>query len=190
MQGALLLLFVSGALVQGQTAAPKPAAPNSAAVNLGSPPPAWSTPGIPSPKQLKYPPLKQVTVPVPVEFTLANGMRVFLLENHELPVIDGEILIHTGNLFDPSSKRGLSQVMAEVMRSGGTRTKTGDQIDEELENVAASVESSMGETSATVGFSGLKETEDQLLAVFKDVLTSPEFRQDKIDLSLNQFKGA
>jgi len=144
---------------------------------------------IPSYKQLVYPPLKAVTPPEPVEITLSNGMRVFLLENHELPILHGFAMVRTGNLLDPSDKRGLSQVMAEVMRSGGTRAKTGDQIDEELENVAASVESSMGETSATVGFSGLKETEDQLLAVFKDVLTSPEFRQDKIDLSLNQFKG-
>lgn len=144
---------------------------------------------IPTYKQLVYPPLKAVTPPEPVEITLSNGMRVFLLENHELPILRGFAMVRTGNLFDPSDKRGLSQVMAEVMRSGGTRAKTGDQIDEDLENIAASVESSMGETSASVGFSGLKETEDQVLAVFKDVLTSPEFRQDKIDLSLNQFRG-
>lgn len=144
---------------------------------------------VPSYKQLVYPPLKEVRPPEPVEVTLSNGMRVFLLENHELPVLRGFALIRTGNLFDPNDKRGLSQVMAEVMRSGGTKTQTGDQIDEALENIAASVESSMGETSASVGFSGLKETEDQVLAVFKDVLTAPEFRQDKIDLSLNQFRG-
>jgi zinc protease len=144
---------------------------------------------VPTYKQLVYPPLKAVTPPEPVELTLSNGMRVFLLENHELPILRGFAMVRTGNLFDPSDKRGLSQVMSEVMRSGGTRAKTGDQIDEELENVAASVESSMGETSATVSFSGLKETEDQVLAVFKDVLTSPEFRQDKIDLSLNQYRG-
>jgi zinc protease len=144
---------------------------------------------IPSYKQLVFPPLKEVKPPEPTEITLSNGMRVFLLENHELPVLHGFALVRTGNLFDPNDKRGLSQVMAEVMRSGGTKTKNGDQIDEELENIAASVESSMGETSASVGFSGLKESEDQVLAVFKDVLTAPEFRQDKIDLSLNQFKG-
>ncbi|MEO5924605.1 MAG: pitrilysin family protein [Bryobacteraceae bacterium] len=140
-------------------------------------------------KQLVYPPLKEVRPPEPTEITLSNGMRVFLLENHELPILHGFAMVRTGNLFDPIDKRGLSQVMAEVMRSGGTKSKTGDQIDEDLENIAASVESNMGETSATVGFSGLKETGDQVLAVFKDVLTSPEFRQDKIDLSLNQFKG-
>lgn len=145
---------------------------------------------VPSYKQLSFPALKEVKPPEPVEFTLSNGMRVFLLENHELPLLSGSALVRTGNLFDPPAKRGLSQVMAEVLRSGGTHAKTGDQIDEDLEDIAASVESSMGENSATVSFSGLKETEDQVLSVFRDVLTQPEFRQDKIDLTLNQFAGS
>ena len=113
-------------------------------------------------------------------------MRVFLLEDHELPVINGLALVRTGNLFDPPDKRGLSSVMADVLRAGGTSAKTGDQIDEELENIAASVESSMGETNASVSFSGLKETAGTVLRVFKEVLTDPEFRQDKIDLSISQ----
>jgi zinc protease len=41
-----------------------------------------------------------------------------------------------------------------------------------------------------MSFSGLKETADQVLAVFKDVLTNPEFRQDKLDLSLTQYRSA
>ena len=113
-------------------------------------------------------------------------MKVFLLEDHELPVINGLALVRTGNLFDPPDKRGLSSVMADVLRSGGTRAKTGDQIDEELENIAASVESSMGETNASLSFSGLKETAGTVLRVFKEVMTDPEFRQDKVDLTLSQ----
>ncbi len=145
---------------------------------------------IPSYKQLSFPPLKEVKPPEPVELTLTNGMRVFLLENHELPVVSGFALVRTGNLFDPPAKRGLSQVMADVLRSGGTHAKSGDQIDEDLEDIAASVESSMGETNATVSFNGLKETEDKVLSVFRDVLTQPEFRQDKIDLTVNQYAGS
>jgi zinc protease len=141
---------------------------------------------VPSYKDLKYPPLAQPKIPEPAQFTLSNGMRIFLLEDHELPLIQGLALIHTGNLFDPPDKRGLSEVMAEVLRSGGTRTKTGDQIDEQLENLAASVESSMDETSASMSFSALKETSDSVMQTFKDVMTSPEFRQDKIDLTLSQ----
>ena len=145
---------------------------------------------VPSYKTLKYPPLPQLKIPEPAEFTLSNGMRVLLLEDHELPLIRGLALVHTGNLFDPSDKRGLSQVMADVLRSGGTKSKTGDQIDEELENIAGSVEAGMDETSASLSFSGLKETADQVLAVFKDVVTNPEFRQDKLDLTLTQYRSS
>ena len=146
--------------------------------------------GPPSYKSLKYPPLPQVKIPEPVEVTLSNGMRLLMLEDHELPLIRGLALIRTGNLLDPSDKHGLSQVMADVLRSGGTKSKTGDQIDEELENIAGTVEAGMDETSANVSFSGLKETTDQVLAVFKDVLTNPEFRQDKLDLTLTQYRSA
>jgi len=151
---------------------------------------AQQSPRIPSYKDLKYPPLGQVKIPQPMEATLSNGMRVFLLEDHELPLVSGVALVRTGNLFDPPDKKGLSEVMAEVLRSGGTKSKTGDQLDEELENVAGSVESNMDETSSSVSFSALKESMGTALAAFKDVLTNPEFRQDKIDLSLSQFRSA
>ncbi len=140
-------------------------------------------------KDLKYPPLGQVKVPVPTEATLSNGMRVFLLEDHELPLVSGSATVRTGNLFDPPEKIGLADLTAAVMRSGGTTAKSGDQLDVELENIAASVESSMGETSASVSFSALKETADTALGVFKDVLSDPGFRQDKIDLLLSQMRS-
>src|SRR5579862_391944 len=118
---------------------------------------------MPSDKDLKYPPLPQVKIPEPATFTLSNGMRVFLLEDHELPLVRGIALIHTGNLFDPPDKKGLSEFTAQVLRSGGTKTKTGDQIDEELENMAASVEAGMDETSASMSFSALKESADPVM---------------------------
>jgi zinc protease len=145
---------------------------------------------LPSYKSLKYPPLKQVNVPEPVEFTLSNGMRIFLLEDHELPVIQGLALVHTGNLFDPADKHGLADITAAVMRSGGTKTKTGDQLDEQLEDMAASVECNMQESSASLSFSGLKENTAQVLQLFKEVVASPEFRQDKIDLELAQERSS
>ena len=145
---------------------------------------------VPSYKDLKYPPLPQVKIPPTEQVTLSNGLRVFLLEDHELPLVRGLALVRTGNLFDPSEKRGLSNITAEVIRSGGTKSKTGDQIDEQLESMAASIESNMDETSASLSFSTLKDNADAVLAILGDVVSDPEFRQDKIDLALTQTRSA
>ena len=139
-----------------------------------TPPPSW--------KDLKFPPLKEVKLPKIDDFTLPNGMRVYLLEDHELPLVRGSALIRTGNLFDPAGKIGLASVTGETIRSGGTSKLSGDQIDEQLENIAADVESAIDESSGSVSFSTLKERTDEVMGLFHDVLTDPAFRQDKIDL--------
>lgn len=144
---------------------------------------------LPSYKDLKYAPLPPLKVPQPTEITLSNGLKVMLLEDHELPLISGAALIHTGNLFDPANKKGLAGLTGEVLRSGGTKTRTGDQLDQDLENVAASIESQIGETNATLSFSCLKENTDQVLSLFRDLLTSPEFREDKVELAKTQTRS-
>jgi len=138
------------------------------------PPASW--------KDIKFPALKEIQIPKIEEATLPNGMKVYLLENHELPLVRGSALIRTGNLFDPADKIGLASVTGDAIRSGGTSKLSGDQIDVELENIAADVESEIGENSGSVAFSTLKERTDEVLGVFHDVLTDPAFRQDKIDL--------
>ena len=70
---------------------------------------------LPSYKELKYPPLPPLKIPKPVEFTLSNGMKVFLLEDHELPLVSGGALVRTGNLFDPADKHGVAQLTGEVL---------------------------------------------------------------------------
>ena len=143
----------------------------------------------PSYKDLKFPPLRKVTIPSVERYTLPNGLRVYLLEDHELPLVSGFALVRTGNLFDPKGKIGLATTTGMVMRTGGTKKSSGDELDEKLENIAASVESSIGETTGRVSFSSLKEDTDEVLGIFKDVLTQPEFRQDKLDLAKTQLSS-
>jgi zinc protease len=116
-------------------------------------------------------------------------MKVYLLEDHEVPVIGGFALVRTGNLFDPPDKIGLAAMTGMVMRTGGTRKNTGDELDEKLENIAASVETSIGERSGRASFFTLKENTDEVLDLFKDVLTSPEFRAEKLDLAKTQMRS-
>src|SRR6185295_3296316 len=143
----------------------------------------------PSYKDLKFPPLRKIEIPNIESVTLPNGMKLYLLEEHELPLVSGFALVRTGNLFDPKDKIGLASITGTVIRSGGTKALTGDQIDEKLENIAASVESDIGESSGRVSFSSLKENTGEVLSIFHDLLTGPEFRQDKIDLAKSQFNS-
>ena len=185
MRRTLAIFAILAAPLLAQTAAParrpRPA-PKPAA--------AAPAPAEPSYKDLKFPPLRPVQIPKVDTFTLPNGMKVYLLEDHELPVVNGTALVRTGNLFDPADKVGLATMTGMVMRTGGTKTRTGEQLDEQLEDVAASVESGIGETSGSVSFSSLKENAPEVMAAFKDVLTAPEFRQDKIDLARSQLRSS
>ena len=140
-------------------------------------------------KELKYPALKAIQIPDVATFTLPNGMKLYLLENHELPLVRGSALVRTGNLFDPADKVGLATVTGTVMRTGGTEGKTGDQLDEQLENIAASVETSIDESFGSASFSCLKENTDEVLSAFHDVLTKPGFRQNKIDLAKTELRS-
>lgn len=137
-------------------------------------------------KDLKYPPLRQIQLPKIDEFTLPDGMKVYLLENHELPIVRGTALIRTGNLFDPVDKVGLASITGAVIRSGGTATKAADQIDQDLENIGASVESQISESNGSVNFNTLKERTDEVMTVFHDVLTAPVFSQARIDFEKSQ----
>lgn len=161
----------------------------SAAALLAQPQAPAKAAAAPSVKDLKFPALGPIRIPDVDTVTLPNGMKVFLLEDHELPLVNGSARIRTGNLFDPADKIGLATVTGMVMRTGGTQGKTGDQLDQELENIAASVESQIGETNGSVSFSALKENTDEVLGAFHDVLTQPEFRQDKIDLAKTQLRS-
>ena len=139
----IFAMAAASCLAQTQTA-PKPAGPKP---GLPS--------SVPSYKDLKYPALRPIQVPDVDTFTLPNGMKLYLLEDRELPLVNGTALVRTGNLFDPRDKVGLASLTGSVMRSGGTHARTPVQIDEQLENIAASVESGIGESSGSVSFSAM-----------------------------------
>lgn len=145
---------------------------------------------LPSWKDLKFKPLPEIKIPNPEQFTLPNGMKVYLLENHELPLVSGFALIRTGNLFDPPDKKGLAEITGMVLRTGGTQSKTGDELDETLENIAASVESNIGESRGDLSFSCLRENTDQVMGIFRDFMTSAAFREDKVELAKTQLRSS
>jgi predicted Zn-dependent peptidase len=134
-------------------------------------------------KSLKYPSLNQVKVPEPVRFEMPNGIVVYLVEDHELPRISLHATVRAGSRWDPTGKAGLASIAGTVMRTGGSTTRNGDQLDEELDRLGASVEVGIGEDSGGAYASLLKEDLDRGLAIMADLLQHPAFPQDKIDLA-------
>jgi zinc protease len=134
-------------------------------------------------KQIPIPPLRSFQPHQPKRVELSNGMVIFLQEDHELPLIDGTARIRGGSVNEPANKTGLVDIYGEVWRTGGTKSQTGDQLDDFLEVRAAKVETGGGPDSSTISFSCLKADLDDVFKAFLDVLQNPEFRDDKIDIA-------
>jgi len=147
---------------------------------------AQPEPPAPEWKQIPTPPLPPFHPQQPKRIELSNGMVIFLQEDHELPLIDGTMRIRGGSKDTPPSKSGIMSVYGEAWRTGGTKSKTGDELDDFLEARAAKVETGGGVDSNNISFSCLKADFDDVFAVFVDLLQNPEFRQDKIDLAKDQ----
>ena len=97
-------------------------------------------------------------------------MVIFLQEDHELPLIDGSIRIRGGSRDEPAEKVGLVELYGEVWRTGGTKSQTGDQLDDYLEARAAKVETGGGADSTTIGWSCLKGDFDDVFKLVLDLL--------------------
>jgi len=134
-------------------------------------------------KQIPIPQLPAFKPKQPKRIELSNGMVIFLQEDHELPLIDGTARIRGGSRNEPVSKIGLVDLYSEVWRTGGTKSQTGDQLDDFLEVRAAKVETGGSSDSTTISWSCLKGDLDDVFKAFVDVLQNPEFRADKIDIA-------
>ena len=138
---------------------------------------------------LQYPKLADIKLPVVVQFTLPNGLKVMLVEDHQLPLVSGRLMMRAGSVFDPADKAGLAGVAMEVLRTGGTSKMTGDQLDEFLENRAASIEAGGGSEFVTVSFNCLTENLNEVFPLFGQIVQDPGFREDKLALAKDQTKS-
>jgi zinc protease len=124
-----------------------------------------------------------VKLPKPQEATLANGLRVMVLADHELPRISFRLIMPgAGGYYDPAATIGLSGLTAQMM-SEGTTTRSSQQIAQALETMAAilNVGSGASATAATVQGSALTENFPALFELAADVLLNPSFPAEEWD---------
>lgn len=138
---------------------------------------------------LKFPPLPSVQLPEYERYQLENGMLVYLVEDHQLPLVSGKAIIRTGSRLESNSQVGLAEITGELMRTGGTKKHSEDELDQILEQKAASVETSINTTSGSASFSALSYDLNTVLSLFAEVLREPIFIEEQLEFEKNKLKG-
>jgi zinc protease len=139
--------------------------------------------------QLEFPPLPEIKIPEYERYQLKNGMVVYLMEDHQLPLINGNALIRTGSRLEPADKTGLAEITGTVMRTGGTKNHSAHELNELLEQRAAIVSTSIGTTSGNASFNTLKEDLDTVFHLFAEIVREPIFDQQQVELAKTQQRG-
>ena len=118
----------------------------------------------------------------PEEWRLKNGLRVVYLKDDELPLVKGRLFIRGGSLWGPDSPVGAVSAMGDQMRQGGAGNQSADMLDQQLEELAATVSSSFSTEFGGVSFSSLASDLDQVFPIFADVALRPRFEGDRLAL--------
>lgn len=124
------------------------------------------------PRAMKFDPV-EFTPPEPDRVVLENGMVVYLLEDHELPLITLSATLRTGAWLDPAEKVGLAAITGTAMRTGGGGTRSAEQVDQELEQFAADVGIAIGRLSGSASLDVLSKDFKRGLDIFAGLLRSP-----------------
>lgn len=139
------------------------------------------------PNDLTYE-LLEFTPPVSADHrhALSNGVVVFVVEDHELPLVSLSVTVRTGSYLDPPDKIGLASLTGSQMRAGGTTTMSAAEFDEEAAFLAAQIGSSVGATSGGADLNCLTKDLDVCLDLFFDMLRNPGFDDDRLGLAKSQ----
>ncbi len=139
---------------------------------------------------LTFPPLREIQIPPYERYELNNGMVIYLMEDHELPLVSGTAIMRTGSRLEPPDKLGLASLTGTVMRTGGTQQHPSQELNELLEEKAAIVNVSIDNDSGNAGFNSLKEDLETVFKLFSEILRTPVFEPQQLELAKTQLRGA
>ena len=141
------------------------------------------------PGQISTPPL-DFAVPLIEHVTLTNGIRVYLKEDHELPLIHLTVMAPGGAIDDPAEKVGLASLLAKSLRTAGTGSRSAEQIDTDLEQLAADFSTSADTYALTLDLSLLASDLANGLDLLQEVLRAPAFEPERLELARKQMLEA
>lgn len=144
---------------------------------------------VPASAQTETPPApsapKTVSIPAIQEKKLANGMTVAVVERKANPLVTVQLLVKAGASSEDANKAGLANLTA-AMLTKGTKTRTATQIAEDMEFLGGSILSGAGWNNSFVSVTVTPDKLDKAVAILSDVIASPAFKQEELDLLKSQ----
>lgn len=134
------------------------------------------------PTGIEYPPL-QYSLPKPERVALPNGVVVYLLEDHDLPLVDVEIRLRGGRLYEPAEKAGLGTVFVRAWRNGGTLTRSPEAFHTAIEDMAAILDIADEGDTISISLSVLGRDWRKGLSLLGELLRTPAFREEQVNLA-------
>ncbi len=123
------------------------------------------------------------TPPAAERVTFDNGIVVYVLEDHELPLINLSAMMRVGTWLDPLDKTGLAGLTGHLLRDGGSEKMSAQEVDEALEQIAANIAFSIGEESGSATLDVLKKDLRTGLRIFAGLLRAPAFDAERLELA-------
>jgi zinc protease len=130
------------------------------------------------PPELGPPP--RVALPPIVTRDLANGLKLMIVEHHELPLADFVLLFGSGSTTDPPTKTGVANLTAAMLREG-TTTRKSLEIADQIAYLGINLSPSSSWESTTLSLHTPTAQLDSALALFADVALRPSFPADEFE---------
>jgi zinc protease len=118
-------------------------------------------------------------LPQPVEKTLANGLRVIVVETHNVPLVSARLVIRNGAEADPPVRAGTAETTAALLTKG-TTTKSAEEIASGIDALGASIEAEAAFDESMVNLTVMSSKLPEAMAFVADVVRHPTFKKDEI----------
>ncbi len=133
-------------------------------------------------------PLSALKLPVPATFALSNGMKVYLLEDHSLPVLSASLVTKAGNEAAPEGKAGLAAFTARMLTEG-TASRSSTQLAEDAASIGAQLQSNANMDKAQINIDALSNNTAAGLELLADVALHPVFKDEEVERIRKQRLG-
>ena len=125
-------------------------------------------------------PAPEIHLPVPAEFTLENGLKVLLVEDHALPVLSVSLVSRAGSENNPDGKSGLATLVSEVM-GDGTVSRDLSKLAQDQEKIGTRIGTGSGLESGSISMSLLTYHASEGMELLADVAQHPAFRAEDVE---------